>query len=175
MRVTFDTKEVDKLAESMKRYAQIMPTQKANGALRKVVRPMLRKAQSEVPVSNSGRERISLRQRSAGRNANAYRQGGATRRDLRIKTVPPKAGEIGRVLVGVSKRGDKVGWRTVFITKGTKMRQTEKGANRGRMKANNFLQRANDATFPSVAADFQKEYREAFVKWAKTTWPQIKT
>jgi hypothetical protein len=175
MKVTFDTKEVDKLANAMKRYAHIMPTQKANSVLRKAVRPMLLRAQSEVPVSNNSRERISLKQRSAGKNANAYRQGGATRRDLRIRTVPPKAGEIGRVLVGVSKRGDKVGWRTVFITQGTKMRQTKKGANRGRMKANNFLQRANDATFPGVAADFQKEYREAFVKWTKTTWPQINT
>jgi hypothetical protein len=173
MRITFDTRDVNKLANAMRRYAHIMPPQKANSVLRKVVRPMLQRAQSEVPVSNNARERTSLRHRSAGRNANAYRQGGATRRDLRIRTVPAKASEIGRVLVGVSKRGDKVGWRTVFITKGTKMRQTKKGANRGRMKANNFLQRANDATFPGVAADFQKEYREAFVRWAQTTWPQI--
>jgi HK97 gp10 family phage protein len=173
MKVIVDTKGIDKLTTAMKRYAQIMPTQKANSAFRKAIRPMLQKAQSEVPVSNNDRERVSLKQRT-GKNANAYRRGGATKRDLRIKTVPPKAGEVGRVLMGVSKRGDKTGWRTIFITRGTKMRKTKSGANRGRMKANNFLQRAYDSTFPGVAADFQKQYREAFVQWAKTTWPQIK-
>lgn len=155
----------------MKRYAQIMPTQKANGVLRRAVKPMLRKAQAEVPVSLNDNERISLKRRGA--SANAFRKGGATRRDLRIKAVPPKYNEVGRVLVGVSKRADKVGWRTVFITAGTNTRKTKAGANRGRVKANNFLQRAYNGTIDGVRADFQKEYRIAFVRWARSTWPQI--
>jgi hypothetical protein len=155
----------------MKRYAQIMPTQRANSVLRKAVKPMLEKAQSEVPVSHAGGERISLSKRGA--TANSYRRGGATRRDLRIKAVSPKANEVGRVLVGVSKRADKVGWRTIFITAGTKNRQTKSGANRGRVRANNFLQRAYNGTIDGVRADFQKQYRIAFVRWARSTWPQI--
>lgn len=173
-----NTQAMDQLGLAMKRYGQIMPTQKANNALRRSVKPMFRRAQSEVPVGRNGKESISLKTaRSAlrrGSDPNDYRRGGATRRDLRIKAVPPKAGEISRILVGVSQKRGKVGWRTPFITKGTKVRKTKKGANRGRVQANNFLQRAYSATYQGVVTDFQREYRAAFVQWAKSTWPQIK-
>lgn len=170
MKVTVDLGDLKKLDNAMKRYSQIMPTNKANTALRKASQPMFRAAQSEVPVGR-GNERISLKKR--GTNANAYRQGGATKRDLRVKSVPPLPGEVGRVLVGVSKRSSKVGWRTVFITHGTKNRKTKKGYNRGSTQANNFLGRAYDKTIDFVRVDFQKQYRESFVAWARSTWPQI--
>ncbi|MCF2443651.1 hypothetical protein L0657_06760 [Dyadobacter sp. CY345] len=171
MKVTINTDDLKKLETAMGKYAMIMPTQKANSALRKASQPMFRAAQAEVPVGKMGRERISLKKR--GVNANAYRQGGATKRDLRIKVVKAEPGEVSRVLVGVSKRSSKVGWRTPFITKGTKVRKTKKGYNRGSVKANNFLGRAFDSTIDFVRADFQKAYRESFVAWARSTWPQI--
>lgn len=171
MKITVDASELKKLETAMGRYALIMPTQKANSALKKSSQPMFRAAQSEVPVSKGGKERISLRKR--GVNANAYRQGGATRRDLRVKMVKPEAGESARVLVGVSKRSSKVGWRTPFIVHGTKTRRTKKGYNRGSTKANNFLGRSFNKTIDFVRSDFQKAYRESFVAWARSTWPQI--
>ncbi|MCE6992100.1 HK97 gp10 family phage protein [Dyadobacter sp. CY323] len=174
MKVTFDTGQIDKLGEAMKRYAGIMPTNIANSALRKATRPMYRAAQAEVPVSKGGQTRTSLRYRKRGKAADSFSQGGATRRDLRVKTVTPKSNEVGRILIGVSKRSGKVGWRTIFITHGTKMRKTKKGRNTGRTQANNFLQRAYDQTIGPARIAFTRIYREAFSRWAKTNLPQGK-
>lgn len=179
MRISIDTRDIEKLTAAMGKYGNIMPTSKATSVLRKSVKPMLMRTKSEVPVAMQGRERISLKKGRAAlsrkSNPNAYRQGGATRRDLRIKSVKPEARykEIGRVIVGVSKKARHVGWRTIFITRGTKQRFTKKGQNRGRMTADNFLQRSYDSTIDFVRADFLQEYRIAFATWAKTTWPQI--
>lgn len=161
----------------MGKYGSIMPTAKVNSALRRVTKPMLRRTQAEVPVAHAGREHNPLRagQRAVkrGSNPNYLRRGGATRRDLRIKAVKPEPSEIGRVLVGVNKKSGHVGWRTIFITRGTKIRRNKKGQNRGKMSPDNFLQRSYDSTIDGVRVDFLREYREAFVKWARSTWPQI--
>jgi hypothetical protein len=167
MEVTVDFSSVQKLSNAISRYGRIMPTPKATAVLRKSASPMLRRAQSEVPVSMGGRMRTSLKHKTLGA------QGGATRRDLRIKSVQPNGAELARVIVGVSKRKGKVGWRALFILYGTKVRQTKSGANRGRVKANNFLLRAYSATFPGVAEDFQREFRVAFANWARANFPQI--
>jgi len=171
MEIKIDTKSIDRLSEAMGRYARIMPVTQANAALRKAARPMLQRAKMEAPVSAEG-EYTPLNKK--GRSANAYRKGGSTRRDLRLKAVPPKAGEVGRVLVGVSKKSNSVGWRTVFITKGTEQRKTRKGYNRGLNKPNDFLTKAYKGTILLVSETFKKEYREAFVKWAKSNLPQDK-
>lgn len=175
--VVIDTTDIDRLAEAMKRYGGIMPTAKANQALRKSAKPMLSRAQTEVPVWRGGRERISLAKGRAAiaRNSdpNYYRQGGATKRDLRIKAVNPRSKEIGRVLVGVSKKKGKVGFRTHWIEQGTSDRYTKSRAYRGKIKANPFLQRSYTATIDMVRTDFAAAYRLAFIKWAKATWPQI--
>lgn len=177
MRITIDTRDIDKLTEAMGKYSGIMPNSKANSVLRKSVRPMLMKTKAEVPVQTDGQERIriSSARKAIGRNSdpNYLRQHGATRRDLRTKAVKAEAGEVGRVIVGVNKRRGKVGWRTPFITRGTGIRRTKRGANRGRMTANDFLQRSYDQTIDFVRQDFLKEYREAFAAWARATWPQI--
>lgn len=174
MKLTVDTRSVDKLGEAMKRYGSIMPTSAANSVLRRAVSPMYRAAQVEVPVSKNGQLQTSIRHRGKGKAADAYSTGGATRRDLRVKVVPPKANEIGRILVGVSKRANKVGWRTVFITHGTKQRKNKRGQNRGRVTANNFLQRAYDQTIATARVEVVKSYREAFSRWGKDNLPQDK-
>ena len=178
MKIVIDTTDIDKLARAMSRYGGIMPTSKANQALRKAARPMLLKARQEVPVWKGDRERISL---AAGRAAigrgsdpNYYRKGGATKRDLRVMAVAPRFFEIARVLVGVSKRKGKVGWRTHFIEQGTQSRYTKKGRMyRGAIRANPFLQRSFDQTIFSVRKEFSETYKAAFIKWARATWPQI--
>lgn len=177
MKITIDTRDIDKLTVAMKQYGGIMPVSKVNTALRRSVKPMLRRTQAEVPVYHPGQEHINIRKGRAaikrGSNPNAYRQGGATRRDLRIKSVKPENREIGRILVGVNKSRSHVGWRTKFITQGTKQRKTKRGQNRGRMTPNPFLQRSYDSTISFVRADFLQQYREAFVAWARSTWPQV--
>lgn len=161
----------------MGRYGRLMPTAKATSLLRKAVKPMHRRAKAEAPVSFGGRERIRIAPARAaiarGSNPNYLRQGGATKRDVRVKSVNPEPKELGRVLVGVSKKSRHVGWRTIFITRGTRQRRTKKGQNRGRITANNFLQRTFDSTISMVRADFFASYRVEFIQWAKTTWPQI--
>lgn len=172
--IRVDTSEIVKLAKAMEKYSRIFPKEKANAALRKAVRPMLAAAQIEAPVSFDGQTRVSLKHRKKGNAVNSYRQGGATRKDLRVKSVQAEGDELGRVLIGVSKKRGKVGWRTPFITKGTKERKTKKGKRTGRVSPNNFLQRAFDRTFPSVREAFARDYREAFIQWAKQTLPKGK-
>ncbi|MET7253463.1 hypothetical protein [Dyadobacter fermentans] len=172
IKVTADTSEITKVEKAMGRYSRIMPPEIANNLLRRSVRPMLIAAKAQVPVSSNGQMRVSLKHRKAGKSANAYAQGGATRRDLRIKIGRPEIKELSRVLVGVSRMPGKVGWRTPFITGGTKDRLTEKGRRTGRVRANNFLDRAYDQTISMVRTDFQREYREQFIRWAKENLPK---
>lgn len=172
IKVTADTSELKLVDEALSRYGRVMPTATTNRILSKAVKPMLNAAKANAPVSKGGRTRISLKHRSAGKNSGAYAQGGATRRDLRTKIVPPEKNESGRVVVGVSKKASKVGWRTRFITRGTRIRYSKNGKSLGRVSANNFLQRAYDQTFPMVKIDVEREFRLQFIKWARENLPQ---
>lgn len=122
----------------MSRYRNAVPKSVSNGALRKALRPMFRAARREVPVRS-----------------------GSTRRDLRIKIVKPESEEISRALVGVSQKGDKVGWKTHFITGGTR-----------RMPRNDFLQRAYDQTIAEVSTIYSRELYDRFMEWGRQNLPQ---
>ena len=172
IKVTADTSGLNKVDQGLARYSKIMPTDTTNRILKKATKPMLNSAKANAPVSKGGRTRISLKHRSAGKNANAYAQGGATRRDLRAKVVPPEKDESGRILIGVSKRSSKVGWRTNFITRGTRIRFSKTGKSLGRVSKNNFLQRAYDQTMPMVRVDVEREFRLEFIRWARQNLPQ---
>ncbi|WP_234734501.1 hypothetical protein [Tellurirhabdus bombi] len=140
-----DFTELNNLAISFYRGAQnLFPRGVTNGAMREAAKPMLRGAIQEAPVSGGGRQRISLRHR--GRNANEYRRGGATRRDLRTKTVSPSGDEASRIIVGVSSKSGHVGWRTHFRTRPNKQNRT----------MDNFLQRAYDQTIGQVVASVSR-------------------
>lgn len=169
--IRVNTKDLERLADGMGRYSHNIPTPEVNRLLRKSVRPMYRRLQKEVPVSRSA-EYINIKRVRNKKNANAYRQGGSTRRDLRIKAVQPRGGEIGRVAVGVSRKSGKVGWRTPFITGGTKERFTKKGVSRGKMKKDDFLTRSYEAEVQGSADNFSKDFKNHFDTWAKNNLPQ---
>ncbi|QRQ99714.1 hypothetical protein [Dyadobacter sandarakinus] len=154
MRVKIDTKELDKLAKGLSRYESVVPRSVKNTALRRSSKPMLDAAKKEAPVGRA----ISGRNNEEG--------GGATRSDLRIKAVKPEPGEDSRVLVGVSKRRGKVGWRTHFITRGF----TDRGGKRH--APNDFLKRAYESTIEAVGALYKEEILIAFKKWADKNLPR---
>lgn len=120
------------------------------GILRRSMEPLQQGLQQNAPVwrdpkGGGGGERVSLRQRS-NPNSGAYRRGGATRADQRIKIVEGRNGEVVRGLAGTSKGAGRVGWRTRFITLGTKF-----------VRANDFITRAFNQRFGDVVALFQAE------------------
>jgi hypothetical protein len=133
-----DAREWSALAEKMRRYESIMPRSVADGALRESAKEMLTTAKSLAP--RSGKKIYIPKSKIGAKNKNdkliegSYRRGGATRKDLRIRTVKGQGKEIGRVLVGVSKKADKVGWRTHFITRGYTDRGGKKHAGRDFLK-----------------------------------------
>ncbi|KQS33969.1 hypothetical protein [Dyadobacter sp. Leaf189] len=159
--IQINADELLKLATGLDQYKSIMPKSVSTQALRNAVRPMFRSAQRLAPsgrvVSKSG----------WGKNKGPeFARGGATRRDIRIKLVPARGQETARVIVGVSKKSGKVGWRTHFITRGF----TDRG---GRFhRPDNFLQNAYDYTIEIVRTSFQKEVLLSFRKWARRNLPK---
>lgn len=168
MKIILNADQLTKLDATLQRYQHMLPPSVAANALRKSARPMFRAAKDLVPVSNDGREYVRLRREgwSVHADANVGRRGGATRRDLRIKAVKGEHGEVGRVLVGVSQKNGKVGWRTHFITTGF----TDK--NGRKHTGNNFLKQAYDQTIGEVKLIFSQELYIEFQKWGKKNLPQ---
>jgi len=154
--ITIDAKDLLKLAKGMETYRNAVPKSIAVKALREAIKPMLTATKNLAPVGSvvnySGR---------AGTE-----RGGATRRDVRIRFVKEEGQEIARVLVGVSAKKGKVGWRTHFITRGF----TDRGGNFHR--GQDFLKEAYDNTFDIVQAKFYKALFDGFIKWGKENLPQ---
>lgn len=160
--IKFDLRQLEHLRNGIAKYQNAIPKSLAKSSLRKAAAPMLDKARRFVPIGMNGAERVSLRHK--GRNE--YRQGGATRRDLRIKVVPEKGTEIARVVVGVSAKKGKVGWRTHFITRGF----TDRAG--GKHPGKDFLEQAHNASIDMVQDTFYKEMFSGFIKWGKLNLPQ---
>ncbi|CCH54483.1 hypothetical protein BN8_03658 [Fibrisoma limi BUZ 3] len=154
MEPLLDTRQLTNLNRQLNQAGRAFDDQVAGKVLRQAVQPMLPAMRLEAPVG-AGNERISLRRRD-NVNANDYRRGGATRRDLRIKLVAGVDGEAARVLIGVDKRRGKVGWRAHFITRGTV-----------RMAANDFIQRTYDKTIAIVRFLFGEEAQSVVTKLLK--------
>jgi hypothetical protein len=154
--ITLDSKELAALSAGFSRYEAAIPRSVAAGALRESAKPMLNAARSAAPVGKPGKKALRA----------DYRRGGATRKDLRIRAVKGEGKEIGRVLVGVSQKKGKVGWRTHFITRG----YTDRGGTK--RPGRDFLKTAYDAKFAEVSADFQRKLYDRFQQWAKTNLPQ---
>lgn len=85
---------------------------------------------------------------------------------MRLMFVKVEGEEIARVIIGVSQKSGKVGWRTHFITRG----YTDRGGSfhRGR----DFLEEAYEHTFDIVQNNFYKLLFQGFVKWSNQNLPQ---
>lgn len=159
--IEVDIKEFQRLEKELRRYET---TFRAPGAkiLRDATRPMVIKAKAEAPTGKS----IS-RNGWGKKTGPEFARGGMTKRDIRFTSVPPVInGEISRVLIGVSKRKGRVGWRTHFITKGF----TDRGGKKH--GPNDFLQRAYDSTIEYAKQYTSREISQALVRWAKRNLPQ---
>lgn len=155
--MTVDARELMQLNAGFQKYQNAIPTSVAKKALREAAQPMLRSAKNLAPIGR-------VVDYKAGRLDQS--RGGATRRDLRLLFVKEEGEEIARVLIGVSQKSGKVGWRTHFITRGFKDRGGS--FHRGR----DFLEQAHDYTFDIVQNSFYKLLFEGFVKWGTQNLPQ---
>lgn len=146
MQLTVGTSELNELNGRLRRAGRSLDKKTLGPALLNAARPALNAVRQEAPVGE-GYERVSLSHRRGRRND--YRRGGATQRDVRQKLVDGVGDEVVRVLEGVSKKRGKVGWRTHFITFGTRF-----------MRANPFIDRAVNRTLPEVISRFMGSVRQ---------------
>jgi len=156
--IDIDVSELVALEKGLARYESVLPRSVAGSALRTAAKPMYQAARAGVPVGKKGNVQTG-----------ALARGGATRRDMRMKIVSgTQHGEVARVLIGVSKKTGKVGWRTHFITRGFTDRSGKKHG------PNDFLKVAFDATIITVQSTFGKLMALSFQKWARNNLPQGK-
>lgn len=169
MSVVIDISNLEKIARAAGKLKGEYGKTQLKGSMRKALTPMLRAVKSIVPVayknkkSTLGRDRFKRNTRDM-----AYDRGGATKRDTR-KMVVDAVGKVSygkdgaevAGLVGTSQKRTKVGWRTKFITRGTKGGKDRKGRNRKEQAPNDYLGRAYMATkdqmMASVANDIDKK------------------
>lgn len=156
--ITLDATELMKLNSGFERYGHILPKSVVNKALKDAAQPMLRSARSLSPVGS----KIAY----TTKGGTDQDRGGATRRDVRLRIVKSEGEEISRLLIGVSQKSGKVGWRTHFITTG--YTDPSGGWHRGR----DFLNEAYDNTIEIVRNSFYKTLFEGVVKWGKQNLPQ---
>ncbi|UFH52553.1 hypothetical protein [Spirosoma sp. KNUC1025] len=141
MQIKVDSSSLKPLMADLRRVGRALDFKTLGAALVGASKPAVRAVQQEAPVGHDGHQRVSL-SRSRGRR-NDYRRGGATRQDVRAKAVDGVGKEEVRVLIGVSKKRGKVGWRTHFITVGTI-----------RMRANAFIDRGVNRVIDQVKSSF---------------------
>ncbi|RIV20327.1 hypothetical protein DYU11_19950 [Fibrisoma montanum] len=171
MNVTVDTTQLERLDGRLTRAGRFVSDRQVVGrALKKAGEPVLNRLRVNTPVG-PGNERISLRRSTRrGYSSNAYRQGGATRRDARLKVVAGKGNEVARLLAGIDKRRGKVGWRTPFTTRGTRDRYTKTPRRYvGRVRANDFLGRTERETLPGFVADYGQTMSDQVERILTTT------
>lgn len=162
MSFTIDTSGLKKLDQALANSAKTVSDRRVAGsALRSALKPMLEATKRNAPVGNEGAQRISIRSarkaQAKQRDPNAYRKGGATRADQRIKIVAGKGVEVARGLVGTDKRKGKVGWRTKFITR----------TNKHRRVADDFLGRSYQQEISGVNTNYGNEMSSQVEKTIK--------
>ncbi len=147
--VRLDIRELSDFQASLKGLPYAIDQKVTEMTLKKAVQPLYRYMKSIAPVSKGGRERVSL-SKNRGRS-NDYRRGGATKADVRVKTVTDTLGQA-KVLVGVSKGYGKVGWRYHFIAQGVA------GQYRAKAGPRPFVERAGNVMGAAVEADFRASF-----------------
>lgn len=119
MRIAIDDSELKVLDRRVAESKGAFTPRNVDSILVKVARPILKVLRSNTPVGRYkrfGKGRLKIDSTGDG----TYDHGGATLRDTRTKIVKAAGDEVSAVVIGVSKRRGKVGWRTRFITRGSK-------------------------------------------------------
>lgn len=153
--IEIDISELKRLESGFAKYQSVLPKRVEQSALRRSVRPIYIAAREEVPVGRVVSD--------GGKKGPDYRRGGATRRDMRIKSRRATGGATSAVWIGPSFGPGKVGWRNHFITRGVKL------AGRGRnvnIPANDYLKRAYNRKIEESKKLFASEVDESFKRWA---------
>lgn len=170
MNLTFDGSELRKLSRQLAATGKEFGKPQMKKALKGALKPLLDAARQYVPVGSRLNRSTATFTRRSGKTVwdGTYDRGGATRRDLRIRIVEGEGAEVIRGLVGVSKARGRSGFRAHLITRSTANRRTQKGANRGSTRANDFLARAEAKGTPlaisELSAVAQKIVRDALVR-----------
>ena len=104
----------------------------------------------------------------------APRNTGRMKADIRSKSVSNDK-YYATVIVGVSKKLGARGRVTHLVTRGTKARYNRSGAFRGRVLANDFLDKAFATTKDEVLKDFGEDYQKRIAAWIKNRRYRAKT
>lgn len=142
MQITLNDSELRDLDRRVAESGGAFTPRNVDQILAKAARPVLVVLRTNTPVGK-GKMKSKSRTNKNGTGDSTYDRGGATRRDTRIKVIKGAGGEVSAVLIGVSKRRGKVGWRTHFITRGTK-----------RNRRNDFISRTESQTAGVVQSIF---------------------
>lgn len=161
MGLKFNTSQLEVLSRKLAGAGREFGRPEMSRAMKKALRPMLSAARSAAPVSRKSIIGHGVLTSKSGktRRDGTYDKGGALRRDMRIRIVEGQGSEYLRGLVGVDKRRGHVGWRAVFVTRGTVARRTRKGYNRGSNRANYFLDRAERVGMPLAISSLGNDAR----------------
>ena len=119
MQITIDDSQLRAFDRQIAESRGAFTPRNLDGILVKVARPILKVLRSNTPVGKQ-RSRGKGRTKADGPGDGTYDHGGATLRDTRTRIVKGGGDEVSAVIIGVSKRRGKVGWRTRFITRGSK-------------------------------------------------------
>lgn len=145
MKPLIDASELFLHNKKLARAGRVADARFMGRAMRTAVKPMLDIARQQVPIGRRKFKSKKFRRLKSGttKRDSTYDQGGATKRSLRVLVVPGSAGEVDRVLVGVSKKRGFAGWRTHLITR----------PNIHRHGVDDFLERTESRGVPLVEAN----------------------
>ena len=144
MKPTADFDELRQFAADLRRVQDLAyPKTLATQSLKSAARPLLRAEQ-----------------------ANAPRRTGRLVADIRSKSVSNDK-YYATVIVGVSKRKGKRGRITHLLTRGTGARFAKNGAYRGKVTANDFLDKSWQQTKGEVLALYEEDYNKRIAAWIK--------
>ncbi len=143
MRFSVDESQLRALDRQLAEAGRAFTPRLTGSILVNAARPMLTALRNNTPVGKQRRYGKGRLKRD-GAGDGTYDRGGATRRDARIRQGSLTRGdEVATVVVGISKRRGRVGWRTRFTTQGTK-----------RSRKNEFIRRTEDQTAGLVELRF---------------------
>lgn len=157
MPLILDANQLYEFDRTLSRVGRVFDKNTSKRILRIALAPAEAAVKREAPEAQRGSVtfRTFSTKRGKIKRDGTYDRGGATKRDVRILMVNPVGDESARGLVGVSKKRGKVGWRTLFLTRGTRNRRTRKGWNRGATRADDFLDRGERQSEYLVEREFE--------------------
>lgn len=151
----YEVQGLEKFEQIMKGLSDKMRRSEMYSLIRNVAGPVEKAAKQEAAKIESDAWTNHRRINTGNLEASIGRIRGKSKEYLNIQ-VAPRA------------RGRFKGFHAQLVQFGTDTRRTKKGANRGKMDPNPFMQRAFDKTLNGVRGNFEKQVAKKIQKFANT-------